>query len=415
MKYDIIVIGDELLIGQVVDTNSGEIARMLTVQGWQLGETRVVGDDAVAIKAAITASLAEVDAVLMTGGLGPTKDDITKGVLLDYFGGELVYDEVVAANVERVFKARGLELNDLTRAQAWVPSSCRVINNLVGTAPLMWFERDGKVLVSMPGVPHETITMMREAVVPQLVARFNNGEHISHHTMVVAGIIESKLAELLADYEAGMPQWVKLAYLPSPGYIRLRLSASHVDRCLLDETMRSLVLRLHELLGDKIIADEDLSIAAIVGKALAARGMTVATAESCTGGNIAHHITLTPGSSDYYRGGVVAYSNDVKRNVLHVSAADLETHGAVSEPVVRQMARGVALLTASDCGIATSGIAGPGGAVPGKPVGTVWIAVAVGEHVQAQIHHFAGNRERVIERATTTALLMLLRQLNERE
>ncbi len=414
MRYDIIAIGDELLIGQVTDTNSGAIARMLSPHGWQLNETRVIGDDAAAITAALDAALAEVDVVLMTGGLGPTKDDITKPALARYFGGEMRWDETVEADVRRVFAARGLELNESTLSQAWVPSSCRVIHNRVGTAPLMWFERDGKVAVSMPGVPHETLTMMREAVLPRLLERFPSGESIEHRTTVVAGVIESKLSERLEAFEAALPTFFHLAYLPEAGLIRLRLTGRHPDAELLHHMVDEIDDRLQQELGEYAICRGDKPLAAIVGERLSERGLTVATAESCTGGNIAHRLTLIAGSSEYFRGGVVAYSNDVKRDVLGVSRDDLDAYGAVSEPVVRQMAPGACRVTGSDCAVATSGIAGPGGGTPEKPVGTVWIAAAVRGHVVTRLLHLPGDRRRVIDRATTEALLLLLKMLDAR-
>ncbi len=408
MKYNIIAIGDELLIGQVVDTNSSAIASMLSPHGWQLGEIRVVGDDAEAITVAVKEAMQETRVVLMTGGLGPTRDDITKKVLRDYFGGRMIFDKSVEANLERVFARRGLVVNNLTRSQALVPSSCRVINNLVGTAPIMWFERNDCVLVSLPGVPHEALTMMREVVIPQLLARFNTGENIRHQTFVLAGIIESRLAEALGDIEDAMPSWIKLAYLPSPGYIRLRLTGSHADVKLLEQAMQHEATRLRERMGQYIIADEDLPVAEILGRALRERGLTVVTAESCTGGNIAHRITQIPGSSDYFKGGIVAYANEVKQSLLGVPEEMLSTHGAVSEPVVSQMAIGACEALQADCAIATSGIAGPGGTTAGKIVGTVWMAVAVRGRVYSLINHFPGNRDRVIDRASTESMLMLL-------
>ena len=411
MRYDIIAIGDELLIGQVTDTNSGNIARMLESHGWALNETRVIGDDAAAITAALDAALAQVEVVLMTGGLGPTKDDITKPALARYFGGEMVRDVTVEADVRRVFAARGLELNESTLSQAWVPSSCRVIHNRVGTAPLMWFERGGKVVVSMPGVPHEMLTMLREAVLPQLLERFPDDQSIDHRTTVVTGIIESALSERLSAYESSLPPFVKLAYLPEPGIIRLRLSGRHSDAALLRHTMDTLDDSLQRELGGYAVCREDKPLPAIVGDRLRAAGLTMSTAESCTGGNIAHRMTLIAGSSDYFVGGVVAYANEVKRDVLGVSADDLSAHGAVSEPVVRQMALGACRATGSACAVATSGIAGPGGGTPSKPVGTVWIAAAIRGNVVTRLLHLPGDRRRVIDRATTEALLLLLANL----
>ncbi len=415
MKYSIIVIGDELLIGQVTDTNSGWIARHLTPLGWDVKNVHVIADDANEISHAIDEAFAQTDVVLMTGGLGPTKDDITKSALCRYFGGELTYDEATAANVAKVMEKRGLALNAYTATQAMVPSSCTVIQNEVGTAPIMWFEHHGKVLVAMPGVPHETETMMQRAVIPQLVKTFNSNEHIEHRTFIIIGIIESALAMRLNEFERSLPEYLHLAYLPQGGVIRLRLSGSLTDAAQINSDMDRYSQQLHDILGALIVCDEDKTLAEIVGDELRAQRLTMATAESCTGGNIAHVITQVAGSSDYFLGGVVSYANAVKEHVLGVATADIIAHGVVSEPVVRQMAEGACRVTGADCAVSTSGIAGPGGAVPGKPVGTVWMAARCGDKTVTQCCHLPGDRNRVINRATTEALKMLLGQLLQRK
>ena len=408
MKYSIIAIGDELLIGQVTDTNSGWIARHMTPRGWDVMTVQVVPDDASQITLAINRAMEQTDVVLMTGGLGPTKDDITKPTLCRYFGGEMVWNDDVERNVAAMAEKRGFALNEYTRQQALVPSSCRVIQNEVGTAPLMWFERDGKVLVSMPGVPFELQAMMERAVIPQLLARFNDGEDIEFRTLVVTGIIESALAMQLDEFERNMPTNIHLAYLPEGGIIRLRLTGSSTDAAALNADMERLTQQLHEMLGNHIIADGDKQLPEILGDRLREKGLTLATAESCTGGNIAHQITSIAGSSDYFKGSVVSYANEVKINQLGVSEEDIAAHGVVSEPVVRQMVEGACRLLGTDCAMATSGIAGPGGAVPGKPVGTVWMAAKCGDRVVAQVKRLPGDRSRVITRATTEAQLLLL-------
>ena len=408
MKYSVIVIGDELLIGQVTDTYSGWIARYMAPWGWEATWVKVIADDAHEITCAIDEAFAASDVVLMTGGLGPTKDDITKPTLCSYFGGELVYDEATASQVEWVVSQRHLALNDYTRAQAMVPQSCRVIQNQVGTAPLMWFERDGKVLVSMPGVPFEMQTMMEREVVPQLLKHFHDNVHIAHRTFVVTGIIESLLAMRLDEFERALPPSMHLAYLPQPGLIRLRLNGTMNDAEALHDAMDLQSRRLHEILGKSIVSDQDEPLAQIVGNRLRALHLTLATAESCTGGNVAHQITAIAGSSDYYQGSVVSYANDVKTRLLDVEESVIAEHGVVSEPVVRQMVEGVCRLLNTDCAVATSGIAGPGGGTPQKPVGTVWMAAKCGSHVAAQMRHYPGERSRVITRATTDSLLLLL-------
>lgn len=411
MKYSIIVIGDELLIGQVIDTNSGWIARNLRPYGWSTQSVKVVADDAHEISDAIDQAFRKTDVVLMTGGLGPTKDDITKSTLCNYFGGEMRLDEETLLNVEEVLQKRGLQMNELNHAQAMVPSSCEVIQNKVGTAPLMWFEKNGKVLVSMPGVPFETETMMRQAVIPKLMEHFMSNVDIEYRTFVVIDYSESVLALTLSDFENNLPDFVHLAYLPKPGIVRLRLSGCHSDKQLLADTMCELEKRLYDVLGKNIIANEDKMPAEILGDLLRKHHLTLSTAESCTGGNVAHTITEIAGSSEYFVGSVVSYCNEVKHNVLGVDMETLNTVGAVSEPTVKQMSEGVSRLLATDCAVATSGIAGPGGAVPGKPVGTVWMSAKCGDRMVTECRHFPGDRHRVIDRATTHVTLMLIKLL----
>jgi nicotinamide-nucleotide amidase len=411
MDVSIIAIGDELLIGQVTDTNSGWIARHLSPLGWNVHTVRVVADDSEEIFKAIDESFTETDIVLCTGGLGPTKDDITKPTLCRYFGGELVHDEATARNVQEVVDTRHLKMNPLTAAQANVPSSCRVIQNKVGTAPLMWFEKDGKVLVSMPGVPFETETMMELEVIPQLLKHFSVNDHIVYRTFIVIDYSESVLAIKLDEFERQMPDYIHLAYLPKPGVIRLRLTGTSKDEAKITADMDRLSAQLHDILGDAIVCSEDKSLSEILGIKLREKGLTVASAESCTGGNIAHQITEIAGSSEYFVGTVVSYCNRVKNALLKVPNEILDTVGAVSQETAEQMSRGVSELLGTDCAMSTTGIAGPGGAEPGKPVGTVWIAAKYGDKLVSECFHFPGSRDRVIDRATTTAIIMLLKLL----
>ncbi len=411
MEISVIAIGDELLIGQVVDTNSGTIAKEINPDGWNIRSIRTVADNSNEILKAVEAAMQETDVVITTGGLGPTKDDITKQTLLRYFGGEMVYDKDVEKNVLEVVAKRGLKINDLTAAQAFVPSSCRVIQNKVGTAPIMWFEKDGKVLVSLPGVPFEMEEMLHTEVFPQLKAKFHRHEAVEHRTFIVIDHSESVLAGKLDGFEKSIPQGIHLAYLPKPGIIRLRLTGICNDGKWLTGQLDLLTDKLCQLLGKSIICKEDKMPAEILGDLLMARGETMATAESCTGGNIAHEITAVAGSSQYYKGSVVSYCNSVKESVLGVNHDTLEQQGAVSEPTVRQMAEGVAALLKTDCSIATSGIAGPTGGSPDKPVGTVWIAAHANGITVAQRYHFAGNRSRVINHATMMAEIMLIKLL----
>ena len=413
MNVEIIVIGDELLIGQVTDTNSGWIARELNHIGWEVTEITTVRDRSREITDALNSSFGRVDVVLMTGGLGPTKDDITKQTLCDYFGGKLVFDESVFANVEAIFRRRKLTMNDSTRNQAYVPNVCTVIQNPVGTAPVMWFERNGKVLVSMPGVPTEMKTVMKEVVISRLREYFQDHSSILHRTCLVKDFTESRLSETLSDFEAQLPACIKLAYLPTPGVIRLRLTARGDEESYLQKIIDDEFFKLRTILGSHLFCGSDTTLAGALGSILTERGETLATAESCTGGNIAHEITRVAGSSVYFKGSVVAYSNEVKIRVLNVSSDTLSGFGAVSRETVLQMVSGVQRLLSSDCAIATSGIAGPGGGSVEKPVGTVWIAVRYGERSEAECFCFEGDREQVIARATQSALLMLIQLMTK--
>lgn len=415
MKISIIVIGDELLIGQVTDTNSGEIARHIAPYGWEVEYVQTVGDDATEITRAIDRAFSLSDVVITTGGLGPTKDDITKRVLCDYFGGELKEDPEVLANVMDVVTRRGFRINKLTAAQAIVPTSCRVIQNRVGTAPIMWFERDGKVLVSMPGVPFETREMFQSEVFPQLRRKFKSDVEIEHAVLMVTDYTESGLAEKIAPWEEGLPPYLHLAYLPQPGLIRLRIDGVHHDRKFIAGEVARAAAELNDMLGTAVLATEDLTPAQILLRECAARKIMLATAESCTGGNIAHELTLIPGSSEAFAGGVVSYSNEVKRNILGVQEETLEGSGAVSIPVVEEMARGAIRATGAHIAVATSGIAGPGGGSAEKPIGTVCIAAATADGDCVSITaHFPGNRSRVINAATTKALILAIKLLRRK-
>lgn len=403
MKLSIVIIGDEILLGRVTDTNSGLIARTFNPLGWDVVSVRTVGDKADDIRSAIESALYEGDMVITTGGLGPTRDDITKPVLTSIFGGEMAEDPSVSRNIESIFEQRGLELNELTRRQAWVPSSCTVIQNILGTAPLMWFEKDSKVLVAMPGVPFETRGMLPE-VLGRVKSRFGDAAPAEHREFTVTGISESALAERLASFEDALPEGFKLAYLPVAGEIILRLDGvAGAPSGLFDEIAEALI----HAVGGYLAGTGKVAPAELLLHKLRRRGWTLATAESCTGGNIAHCITAIAGSSDTFNGGIVSYANEVKINVLGVSSKVIESDGAVSEATVEAMASGACRVCNSDCAVATSGIAGPSGAVPGKPVGTVWIAARTPERQCQLLFHFGGDREAVIERASAAAMNLL--------
>ena len=407
MKVEIITIGDEILIGQIVDTNSAWMATELNKCGFELAQITSVHDDAAHIVESLEMALKRADVVLFTGGIGPTKDDITKQTLTKFFNTKLVFDESVIRNIEQLFSTRpNFVLNELTRLQAMVPEDCTVIQNVVGTAPLTWFERDGKVVVSMPGVPYEMKNAMSTEIIPRLQKHFKTPV-LLHKNVQVYGYGESSLALLIADWENELPEFVSLAYLPNSGIVKLRLSGLLDDVLALEFAMNQQIDKLKNILGSAIIAFEDIPIEKLVGNMLISKGLTIATAESCTGGNIAHDFTMIPGSSEFFKGSVIAYSNDIKSAVLGVSTDALESHGAVSQVVVEQMAEGVRKLLKADISVATSGIAGPTGGTLEKPVGTVWISVSSAEKTISREFHFGSLREQNIIRSTQAAMVML--------
>ena len=410
MNVTIINIGDELLIGQVVNTNASTMSRMLIEAGMDVGKTVVVGDSRDAIWQAVDAAMHSSDAVLVTGGLGPTKDDITKKLLCEYFGSELVESEVALENVRRIFAVRGFELTPVNRAQALVPKCCEVLNNDLGTAPCMWFEREGRVLVSLPGVPFEMEWLMRNRVVPKLQEAFRT-ETIVNKNILVQGIGESFLSDLIEPWELSLPANVKLAYLPVAGMTKLRLTA-HLPHNFPLSTFHFPLKGLYELAGKYIVGEDCETLAELVHKTLTQRGLSLATAESCTGGTIASQLTAMAGASAYFKGGVVAYSNEVKESALGVKHETLEAHGAVSEETAREMAEGVRRRMNADYAIATTGIAGPDGGTKEKPVGTVWIAVSGHKGTEAALLNFPGRRrQQNIDRTVNQAFSMLIKQL----
>ena len=407
VKVEIITIGDEILIGQIVDTNSAWMGAELSKAGFDVVQITSVHDEVMPIQSALKAALGRADVVLVTGGIGPTKDDVTKRTLCDFFHTRLVHSEAVLQNIQRLYTHRRDVLNDLTRAQAMVPESATIIQNTVGTAPITWFDCEGgQVVVSMPGVPYEMRQAMSAEVIPRLQKKFDTPA-LLHKTLLVTGYPESALALKMADWEAALPANLHVAYLPNYSIIRLRLTGTGDDMLALDFAMNQQIDRLKALLGTAMVCDEDITVAEWLGRLLKSRGLTLATAESCTGGNIAHLITQVPGSSEYFKGTVVSYANEVKTGVLGVRAGDLERHGAVSQPVVEQMAQGVRRLLRTDWAVATSGIMGPGGGTPDKPVGTVWMAVCSADRLISRPYHVNHHREQNIERASQLALLML--------
>jgi nicotinamide-nucleotide amidase len=406
VRVEIITIGDEILIGQIVDTNSAWMATELNLVGFELAQITSVHDDAVHITESLDLALKRADIVLFTGGIGPTNDDITKQTLCKYFDSKLIFDDSVYKNIERLFINRPNVMNELTKAQALVPEKCTVIQNPVGTAPILWFEKEGKVIVSMPGVPYEMKQTMSFEIIPRLQIQFKT-PILLHKTVLVYGYPESALALKIADWENALPDYISLAYLPNSGVIKLRLSGLSDNMLALEFSMNQQIDLLSQILGKAIVAYEDIPIEKLIGNLLISKGLMVSTAESCTGGNIAHRFTTLAGSSAFFKGSVIAYENEVKEDVLKVNTEDLDTYGAVSQIVVEQMAKGVRNLLKSDLAVATSGIAGPTGGTPDKPVGTVWIAACSDAKMISKEYHFGELREQNIDRATQAAMLLL--------
>ncbi len=409
MQAEIITIGDELLIGQVVDTNSAFMAQQLNSVGVEVERVVSVHDDAEQIAQALDDALTRADIVITTGGLGPTKDDITKHVLCNYFHTRLVPNADVEANIRRIYADRPQVLNKLTETQWLVPENCRVLQNRVGSAPLMyWHLDDGRQVFCLPGVPYEMEIAIREQILPVIKSQISNLKfQINHRTILVSGIPESSLAIVLEDWENALPEGLHLAYLPKDGTIRLRLSGYGVPTELVEQEKAKLMALVREW----FVAEEDKPLEVLVGERLKALGKTISTAESCTGGTLASMLARHPGSSQFYWGSVVSYDNSVKANVLGVNKQDLQTYGAVSEQVVRQMADGVRRLCGTDYAIATSGIAGPTGGTADKPVGTVWIAWATPQGTTAECFHLGSLREQIIARTCSKALIGLLHRL----
>ena len=410
MRAEIITIGDELLIGQVVDTNSAWMAQRLNENGISLYQITSVHDDRRHILAAIDEAFSRADIVLTTGGLGPTKDDITKHVMCEYFGTVLVEDTRVREHIYNLYRERPEVLNRLTATQWLVPQSADILPNRVGSAPLMVFHKGDKLLCAMPGVPYEMQVAMDEQVLPYINRYLHPTANILHRTIMVSGISESALAIRLEQWENALPTYIHLAYLPKDGTIRLRLSSyGEAAESEIDEQANQLCA----LVKDYLIATDDSPLEVQLGTLLKARKQTIATAESCTGGKLASLLNKHAGSSAFYLGSVVAYSNSVKHSVLGVSQTNLDSYGAVSEQVVREMAEGVRRLCNTDYAIATSGIAGPDGGSPEKPVGTVWMAWATPQGTTAECFHLGNLREQITDRACTQALIRMIKLISE--
>jgi nicotinamide-nucleotide amidase len=408
MKAEIITIGDEILIGQIIDTNSAWIAEQFNLNGIEIHEIISVHDNHEQIIEALTNSAKKADLVLMTGGLGPTKDDITKKALCTFLDTRLSFHEPTWQHIKKRFENRKVFLNKLNRNQALVPETCIVLPNEIGTAPGMWFEKNDTIFISVPGVPFEMKNITEKEILPRL-KKYGKNRALLHKTVLTLGLPESKLAQKIEKWESSLPANIRLAYLPDPMSVRLRLSAYGREINLLKLQIESEINKLNELIPDYIFGYDNDTMADIIGKLLLEKENTLSIAESCTGGYISHLITSVPGCSKYYKGGITAYSNVIKQDMLGVETDILKKYGAVSEPVVRQMAENVKIKFRSDYAIATSGIAGPAGGTTDKPVGTVWIAVAGPKKTVSRKYIFGDNRERNIIRSSQTALQMLRR------
>ena len=402
----IITIGDELLIGQVIDTNSAWMAQELNKWGIKVVRRVAVGDVWDEIWAALDEEQKYADIILITGGLGPTSDDITKPLLCKYFDGRMIINEEARQNVLAIFTKLNRPIIERNLLQAAVPDTCRVIQNKRGTAPGMWFERNQKIFISMPGVPFEMKGMMEDDVIPELCEHFTF-PHIAHRTLLTAGVGESFLAELIKDFEATLPLQIKLAYLPNYGMVRLRLTAMGMDKTQTDIEIDNQFLQLQSLVKDYLVTNVDEPLEKLVGRILVEKGKTLCTAESCTGGYIAHLITSIPGSSKFYDGSVISYSYKAKEDLLQVDKGILESRGAVSEEIVTQMATGALKNIGSDYVIAVSGIMGPDGGLPDKPVGTAWVAFGNKNKIETKRLSFRFDRMRNIQLTATNALNLL--------
>lgn len=406
IRAEIITIGDEILIGQIVDTNSAWMGKQLSDAGIQVHQITSVSDSKEHILAALKEASQRANVVLITGGLGPTRDDVTKVTLCEYFNASLEFNEGVFQDVERLFKMRGREVSAVNRKQAEVVSNCLALRNEVGTAPGMWFDESNVIYVSMPGVPYEMKYLMTKHVLPRLKERFAT-PYILHRSVLTQGIGESMLAEMIESFENALPAHIKLAYLPGAGMVRLRLSATGSKENEIKAEMEKLVSDLVSLVKDYHYGFDENSIQQVLGELLSEKKWSVSTAESCTGGYISHLLTSVPGSSSWYMGSTITYSYQSKHEILGISNELMLKHGAVSEEVVLAMVENVRKLMKTDCAVATSGVAGPGGGTADKPVGTVWIGVALPGKVFAKKVLLGDNRLRTIQVASETALNML--------
>lgn len=408
MSYQtiIITIGDELLIGQTIDTNSAWIAQQLNKEGIHIKRRIAVADEREAIREALDEAIPQADIIFLTGGLGPTADDITKPVLCDYFGSRMVVNETVLEHIKQIFTKRNRPFLESNLKQAEVPENCNILFNRLGTAPGMWFEKDGRIIISLPGVPFEMQTIVSEEVLPRLKERFT-GRYIIHKTLMTIGVGESFIADKIADIETALPAHIKLAYLPSAGYVKLRLSTEGTEQQVLQAEIDIHATLLQQRLGNVVAATEDLLPEEILTNLMISNRLTLGLAESCTGGHVANRITNVAGSSAFFKGSIVSYANEIKTILLGVPEQTLLTAGAVSEETVRQMAEEARRVLRTDIALSISGILGPGGATPEKPVGLVWMAIADKHKTITRKFNFFYDRLRNKELAANAALNMI--------
>ena len=412
---EIITIGDEILIGQIVDTNSAWLGEKLNKIGIKIKQISSVSDHKEHIINALNEATHRADVILLTGGLGPTKDDITKNTLCEYFNTHLIFNDEIYKNIAAYFQKRNREVTELNRKQAEVPENCTPVINKRGTAAGMWFEQNNKVFVSMPGVPYEMKTMMEDDILSMLKNRFKL-PFIAHSTLLTYGIGESALAEKIGTWEDNLAEFnLKLAYLPSPGLVKLRLSINSEDEKKGLEILKTKQAELMKLVEKYVYGFNEDTPEQLLGKKLVELNASVSCAESCSGGAVAKKITRIPGSSAYFMGGIVAYDNQIKTSLLNVNAETIAKYGAVSEQTVMELAKNCRVVLNTDFAIATTGIAGPTGGTSEKPIGTVWIAVASKDKVIAQKHLLGFDREINIEVTSSYALHMLLKMLNENQ
>lgn len=406
MKVHIITIGDEILIGQVIDTNSAWMAQQLNNSGARVIEITTVSDTKEAIKNAMKIASVEADVILLTGGLGPTKDDLTTKAIADFFDVDLVFHQGTWEKIQKLFERWGRDYTPAHKEQCFMPANATILNNKMGTAPGMWIEEKGKVFVSMPGVPYEMKYLMEAEVIPKLIAQFEQ-KPIEHRTILTVGEGESRLAHRMEDFENSLPENIKLAYLPGLGSVRLRLTGIDSDENVLNNVLDNKVEEIKKLIPEFIFGYETETLESAVGKLLKEKNLMLSTAESCTGGKVAHKITSVSGSSAYFMGSVIAYDNRVKMAQLNVKEQTLIQHGAVSEETVKEMVIGALDLLKTDIAVSISGIAGPNGGTPEKPVGTIWLAVGNHKKIQTKKLQLSKDRLKNIEYSAVQALNMI--------